>query len=451
YLGKVPKAVIPILEKALQKEVEDRYPNVTTMVGDLLPLQEELDEPMSEEVAAAIRESVPPPSRATTLKKKKKDPLKQTASIRPKPTKKITPKKAAPPKTKGPLAKANQSTKGNKTVLGVPPVKPKSAAQLKKTPALPLSARPIKNQTPKPIPKIPAPTPSPHPPTGSETAEKKNSKLKVDNSSGGSGVSPDGRGLSESSKSMSEFRSPGGDIPLPEQQEDQAKLTTPKPKSGGTPPPLPVVPVSPPAEEAIIEPTFDELVAEEGAPLLTARATPLVRAISWLAQKRPRPVRAQETIEWVSKNRKKAATIGGSAAALFFIAMAIILAAGQENGIVAPSKLQASTLRESPPSSLESTAAPEPVGASKTATPQTENESTPPDPARVNEAENKTDETIIPDNEHTTAVESEIPEVEKTKRPNRSWKKKRKRSRRRKNKSAEVKLPGSLASNPFGK
>ncbi|MCP4603112.1 MAG: protein kinase [Proteobacteria bacterium] len=77
-LGEVPEEIVPIIRKALQKEPEDRYQNATTMVGDLLLLQEELDESMSKAAATALKESFPPrPSHAQA--DGKSEPVEKTA------------------------------------------------------------------------------------------------------------------------------------------------------------------------------------------------------------------------------------------------------------------------------------------------------------------------------------------------------------------------------------
>lgn len=59
----LPDDLVAILKKALAKNPDHRYENVTSMVADLLPFQEEFDEPISEAAANAIKESYPPKMR----------------------------------------------------------------------------------------------------------------------------------------------------------------------------------------------------------------------------------------------------------------------------------------------------------------------------------------------------------------------------------------------------
>jgi serine/threonine protein kinase len=58
--GKAPAEIVDIIRKALAKKADDRYQTVTNMIGDLLPLQEDLEDTLSEDAAQALRETVLP-------------------------------------------------------------------------------------------------------------------------------------------------------------------------------------------------------------------------------------------------------------------------------------------------------------------------------------------------------------------------------------------------------
>ena len=57
----MPDALVDVLRRALNRDERKRYQNVSEMVGDLLPLRDVYDEPMSEDVSAALENSYPPP------------------------------------------------------------------------------------------------------------------------------------------------------------------------------------------------------------------------------------------------------------------------------------------------------------------------------------------------------------------------------------------------------
>ncbi|MDD5306860.1 MAG: protein kinase [Deltaproteobacteria bacterium] len=58
--GRVPPGLLDIIRKALTKGPENRYQSVTNMIGDLLPLQEDLENTLNDDVAQALRETVLP-------------------------------------------------------------------------------------------------------------------------------------------------------------------------------------------------------------------------------------------------------------------------------------------------------------------------------------------------------------------------------------------------------
>jgi len=65
-----PEDLAAFLEKALSKEPDDRYENVTAAQGDLLLVNEEFEDLVAPAVAAALRESInPPPPPAAAMKR----------------------------------------------------------------------------------------------------------------------------------------------------------------------------------------------------------------------------------------------------------------------------------------------------------------------------------------------------------------------------------------------
>ncbi len=135
--------LIPVIERALQKEPDDRYQNITTMVGDLLPLQEELDELSDEKEIKLLKDSIPPipmPSR-------------------PKPPTMTTP---SPKSTLG---------KGNKN--GIPKPQNGKPADLPIVPSMPKKTR--KESTPN-LPWVP-PSPSE---SDDKPVDKKPSEIPLD-------------------------------------------------------------------------------------------------------------------------------------------------------------------------------------------------------------------------------------------------------------------------------
>jgi serine/threonine protein kinase len=114
--GEIPEEVLGFIKRALQKEPDDRYQNVTAAIGDLLFLHEELEETMPRAIAAALRESIaPPPPPPQTQKgaakpKKKAKPVGLPSALDlfgkkdPKKEPAAGPKKA-PPLPAGPVVK----------------------------------------------------------------------------------------------------------------------------------------------------------------------------------------------------------------------------------------------------------------------------------------------------------------------------------------------------------
>jgi serine/threonine protein kinase len=67
---KLPEDLLAFVRKALDKEPDGRYENVTEAIGDLLFLNEEFEDTMTSAVSAALRESImPPPPPPAALKK----------------------------------------------------------------------------------------------------------------------------------------------------------------------------------------------------------------------------------------------------------------------------------------------------------------------------------------------------------------------------------------------
>jgi hypothetical protein len=59
--SELPEDVAEFITKALSKEPDNRYENVTAALGDLLMVNEELEDQVEPAVAAALRRSLPPP------------------------------------------------------------------------------------------------------------------------------------------------------------------------------------------------------------------------------------------------------------------------------------------------------------------------------------------------------------------------------------------------------
>ncbi len=132
--GDVPEGIVVIIKKALEKEPENRYQNVTTMIGDLLPLQEELEETLGEEIEEALRKSLAPPPRPVPRPgAKTQTQVLGKIALRP-----GTPKR--------PVSRARPAVPGAKLARG-----PASAAKTMgmRSPVKPLKTAKPKEQTPR--------------------------------------------------------------------------------------------------------------------------------------------------------------------------------------------------------------------------------------------------------------------------------------------------------------
>ena len=138
--ARIPDDLVLAIHQMLSRDPEDRYPNVTTIIGDLLMLHEEYEETLDDDVARALRESLVPPPLPPSAKTKpaakklvanletEDEDLATTLTMQrsdrsppqpPKPEPKPVAKK---PVAKKPVADKKTTVKqdGKKTVIGIP-------------------------------------------------------------------------------------------------------------------------------------------------------------------------------------------------------------------------------------------------------------------------------------------------------------------------------------------
>jgi serine/threonine protein kinase len=175
--AKIPDDLVATIRKMLEKDPEDRYQNVTMIIGDLLMLHEEYEETLDDDVARVLRESLVPPPLPPSAKTKpaakkpvanletEDEDLATTLTMQRSDRSPPQPPKPEPkPVAKKPVADKKTTVKqdGKKTVIGVPspifPVKSLAAEAAKKR-TVEASQKPATEASPKPEPK-PAPAKS---------------------------------------------------------------------------------------------------------------------------------------------------------------------------------------------------------------------------------------------------------------------------------------------------
>jgi hypothetical protein len=75
--------LVQIIKRALHRDENQRYQTVSDMVGDLLPLREVFNEPMSEAVSKALKNSYPPPAPQSGMLAPQKPTTKNLPSLHP--------------------------------------------------------------------------------------------------------------------------------------------------------------------------------------------------------------------------------------------------------------------------------------------------------------------------------------------------------------------------------
>jgi serine/threonine protein kinase len=395
--GAIPEDLPPIIEKALEKEADDRYQNVTQMLGDLLPVHEELDEEFGRTSEEAIRDSlIPPPAppepggqkeelevfehpfpgegppsvkpirfEAPAADQKKKEKPPQKPAAKPKRSAKATQELRvfAPPV---PAAKPEAKTEPKPAAK----VEPKPAAKVEPKPAAKVEPKPAAKVEPKPAAKLAPSRPKPKPraktaPLGVPIVAKPAPKAKAESP-------PKSRPKAESPPNPPAKAAPAEPAPVAKPVTTRPK---PKPKKGVEPkskePTVKAVPLqgdAGPAEEVAPEIAVD--VAPPPLPFDSQPQAdgPLLQGLE-ADSATTLPLKSERSGfgGWVSRNRKPVIIVGSSVAAVcLLIVLLVAVLGGQdepESGAGRPdvvADLSGAGATEKGPADLESEPAPEP-------------------------------------------------------------------------------------------
>ncbi len=492
---KVLSTLLSILERALQKEPEKRYQNVTTMIGDLLPIQETLDESIGESTTDAIKTAT-----KVTLPKKPLGTARTKTSLSSK--KVAKPKSSAKQPTKTLLSMQKKSPKG------VKPIKPKQGPRpvTESKDSIPPLAIPVdtKGDSETSI-EIAFALP---PPNLSDKASKENSE----------GTSPRALPVTRDSKKKSPT---GSKIKTKVESKRKDKANAREKNVHVVVMPSKSTPKAKPQTDLMVNMKVAELDARSGPKHTSISSIPARISDSDIIEYSPSITKTEEPVEpaeqveplvsskpfvllkmqdgmaWVSTHQKQVYRIGGSAALLLVIVVFIFLFTGNEDTLSDRPESQASMLSTS---AVSSAAKPEPESKPKPEpTPEPSPEAQPKEPSRPEEitiailglpsgAHVTVDEKVLTspfvvfasDDPIDIKVEAEgyesvtrmiVPDMDRTltvsmdrtdalqsdeKKPSSKGHKRRRRERRNKRNKKEIdyimeKSYGNLASNPFGK